>query len=129
MEKLVFPAPLGLLYAYRYTTVRPGSEWWDKVNLNDEIELCGPDGDAVAIGQVVDKWKGPVIQVPAALLEVSHNTLHRTFTGLIMSMSAALQRQATPNDIITILTLMPLRESRIHIAKEIPNVPTPKGSD
>ena len=53
-----------------------------ELNQGDEIQLVDGNDQDVCYAEVLDLWVGPLGQIPAVLLELGHDPLCRTFTGL-----------------------------------------------
>lgn len=69
---------------------RPGDELRDSLAPGEEVALIGPDDRPVAYAKAADLWVGDLALIPASILEMEQNPLHRTYSGLIMGLRALL---------------------------------------
>lgn len=94
MKRLQLPAPTGL--SGRFVVVRPGDEISDGLEPGEEIALVGPDDKPVAYAKAADLWVGDLALIPASILEMEQNPLHRTYSGLIMGLRGLLSLAGEP---------------------------------
>lgn len=105
MSRLTFHAPSGL--AGRFVSVRPGLELASALQKGDEVEMVDATGQTLGYAIASDCWAGDLALIPASILEMEQNALHRTYSGLIMGLRAVSDGQAPiePSTKVTALVL------------------------
>lgn len=83
--RLTFLQAIGL--AGRFVTVRPGLDL-SKIKPHSEVSLLSAEGEELGVGIARDCWAGDLALIPASVLEMEQNPLHRTYSGLIMGLRA-----------------------------------------
>lgn len=96
-----------------FTTIRLGKQWFDDVSEGQEIALEDVDGKIFGYAKVLDKCTIEVARVPASLLEISHDPLFRTYSGAIMGLRSLYREDITPNDVVSVVILEFLRETKL----------------
>lgn len=95
----------------KFLTVRIGNKWQQEMTLGDEVELFDHEaGGQRGTAKVLDIWVGRVDRLPSSLLELEHDPLARTFSGLMVSLAGAYGRMVEPHEFVTALVLAPVRE-------------------
>lgn len=100
--KLVFHVNTGL--GGRFTTVRPFQEV-EKVRQGETIQMVTPGGELIGSALARDAWVGDLARIPAAILEMEQNALHRTYSGLIMGLRAVGTELLEPSSKVVALIL------------------------
>lgn len=109
--KLVFHNPLGLFGRFTTTRLAETLEWPE---AGTECELYGPDDKLIGIAEVKDAWLGDLAVIPASILEMEQNPLHRTYSGLIMGMrTCGVGKWVSPETKVMCLILDFKRPSKI----------------
>lgn len=111
MERMVFQNPGGL--AGRFVTVRKGDGWFKKVAPGDQIELVDAEGKVLGVADVADGWTGDLARVPASVLEMVHDPLMRTFSGLIVGLRIFYGDPIEPSVVVSAMVLDFARTTRI----------------
>jgi hypothetical protein len=83
--RLAFHVATGL--AGRFVTVRPGSDL-SRIEPHSKVELRSATREVLGIAIARDCWCGDLALIPASVLEMEQNPLHRTYSGLIMGLRA-----------------------------------------
>jgi len=113
--KLVFTNPLGLFG--RFATVRHVAT----VELpvpNSDVELYDVKGNLLGVAEFKDAWIGDLALIPASLLEMDQNPLHRTYSGLIMGLRTSGEYEwIAPETKVTCLILDFKRTSKIELLR------------
>lgn len=80
---ILFQNPNGLVG--RFTTVRKGPKWADRLQrCGVEVVLADAKTETpIAVAEVENVWRGPLHLVPGLMLEMEHDPLCRTFSGLV----------------------------------------------
>lgn len=97
MKRLQLPSPTGL--TGRFVVVRPGDQIAGDLEPGEEVALIGPDDRPVAYAKAADLWIGDLALIPASILEMEQNPLHRTYSGLIMGLRGLLVLAGEPDQI------------------------------
>jgi hypothetical protein len=74
----------------RFVVTRPGDQIGADLSPGEEVALIGPDDRPVAYAKAADLWVGDLALIPASILEMEQNPLHRTYSGLIMGLRGLL---------------------------------------
>lgn len=108
MNKLKFLNPTGIK-AEVFSTVRLGTKWAERTAPEEGQQVVGvelADGEGKALGNavVIGCWTGPLVQVPAFLLECSHDPVCRTWSGVAQTLAGIYKDPSVGHDtIITVL--------------------------
>jgi len=114
MKRLVFLNPVGL--SEPFSTIRPGKEWIGVLERGEEVELMDPAGNVRGYAKVTDLWMGDLALMPASVVEMEQNPLHRTYSGLILGLKCMDGSKADlvqPGMVVTALVFSGYRKSTI----------------
>ena len=124
---LVFTHPENL--AGTFVTMRPGDDLPQKMQQDDQIRMVDSDGGALGMAKPISLWCGQVHQMPASLLELEQNTLHRTYSGAVFGLGKMTGQVVKQDDLVTLVVLEPQASPRtaigprVLIARSIPKEP------
>ena len=86
METMKFAAPVGCRNEV-FTTVRLGKKWRTRIQGGcREVALQDNEGNAIGTAEITDVWFGPLSHIPGLFLEVIHDPVCRTWSGLFAVM-------------------------------------------
>lgn len=113
MKKLTIYNPVGL-HGPMISACFIGDEY-AAIQLKDEVQLVSPSGQELIYAEVLDLFIGPLSNAPAILLEMTHDPLQRSFTGMHMHLLARYTNgeAIAPEAAITILVLRPKQSTLI----------------
>lgn len=109
-HKLKFLNPVGLT-SENFSTVRIGTKWAERTvpeSAEERVSVELVDGNGRSLGTAVCKgaWTGPLSQVPALLLECSHDPVLRTWSGVAQSLAGIYNDSSVGYEtIVTVLQL------------------------
>jgi len=94
--------PTGL--AGRVATVLPGSM---DMKTGLEVKLVDSRDQDLAFGEVLDVWIGALASVPALALELAHDPLQRTFSGMMLHLQSRFEEGSSlkEDSRVTVLVL------------------------
>jgi len=73
----------------------------------EEIKLVDRNGQDITFAEVLDKWGGPLGHVPALLLEMCHDPLQRSFTGLHTALMIESKEPVPAMTDVSVLVIRP----------------------
>lgn len=112
MKSIEFQNPVGLVG--RFVTVRLGDKWLAKLSQGDKVQLTGPQGESHGVATAADIWNGDLALVPGSLLEMEHDPLCRTYSGLVLGLRMAYrEKTVAPDSNVTVIVLDFLKPSQI----------------
>lgn len=85
-----------------------GDDYRD-LKSGEEVQLVTPADQDLMFAEVLNVWAGPLAHAPAMLLEMSHDPLQRTFSGVHMHLVARRDKQDTNIDQETVVSILVLR--------------------
>lgn len=85
----------------------------ENIAEGEDVQLVDPNGQDLNTVTVINRWEGVLADAPAILLEMAHDPLQRTFTGLHTHLSINSGESAQLTDKITILAMEPRMSSLI----------------
>jgi hypothetical protein len=85
----------------------------EDIQLGEEIKLVDRQGQDVSYATVRDKWVGLLGHVPALMLEMHHDALQRTFSGIDISLQLCADVQTGPETMVTLLIIEPKKSTLI----------------
>lgn len=104
MKHIEFVNPVGLVG--RFVTVRLGDKWLSRLSQGDKVQLTGPSGESCGVAAAADIWNGDLALVPGSLLEMEHDPLCRTYSGLVMGLRCAYRDAVIePGSNVTVIVL------------------------
>lgn len=114
---LLFQNPNGLVG--RFVTVRKGPKWADRLQqVGEEVYLADAKTETpMAVAEVENVWRGPLHLVPALMLEMEHDPLCRTFSGLVACLQGIYGPPVTVEMPVSVLILRVKRSTLIHAAR------------
>jgi len=120
---LLFHNPNGLVG--RFVTVRKGPKWADRLQKHaEEVVLADAKTETpIAVAEVENVWRGPLHLVPAFLLEMEHDPLCRTFSGLVSCLQGIYGPPVTVEMLVSVLVLRVKRTSRVLAGRMTPDGP------
>jgi len=80
-----------------------------EIDQGEEIQLVDMNDQDLTYAEVVNAWSGPLIHIPASILEMANDPLQRTFSGVFMHLAARREKAETVIDDETIVTALILR--------------------
>lgn len=83
------------------------------LKVGSEVKLVDRKGQDLIFGDVVDIWTGPVVAVPAFLLEYAHDHLQRTFTGLVSHLQCFPDQGPVGEKTTVSVALLDLKQSTL----------------
>lgn len=94
MKRLQLVNPVGLVG--RFVVTRLGDSYHTELTPGEEVALIGADDKPVGYARAADCWVGDLALIPASILEMDQNPLHRTYSGLIMGLRGQLALAGEP---------------------------------
>lgn len=117
MKQIKFKAPTHL--HGQFTTPRLGKGWTMKVEKDEEVEMVDEQGNSYGVAKITGHWNGPLDLVPGSLLELMHDPLGRTFSGLIWIMRIVYPGEPIlPTSNVTVLVLEKIRDRVVVVPKK-----------
>ena len=110
MYTLKFINPVGLK-SENFSTVRLGEQWAERTkpeSISDPVNvyLNDDDGNSKGTANVVSCWTGPLAELPAMLLEISHDPVLRTWSGAAQVLASLYpETEIEYGTIVTVLQL------------------------
>ena len=91
MNKLKFLNPVGIK-SDNFSTVRLGTKWAERSKPEEGSKVTGielADGEGNVLGTAVIRgcWTGPLAELPALLVECSHDPVCRTWSGVAQTLA------------------------------------------
>ena len=110
MRNLVFLNPVNLV-SQNFSTVRVGSKWAERTvdEAERSVYLVDSTGKSHGTAEVISCWTGPLAEIPALMLECSHDPVHRTWSGVAQSLAGIYQDEKVGYD--TIVTILQLKHT------------------
>ena len=120
---LKFQNPTGLVG--RFVTVRKGPKWADRLQRSGmEVVLADDKTETpIAVAEVENVWRGPLHLLPALMLEMEHDPLCRTFSGLVACLHGIYGPPVTVEMPVTALVLRVTRTSLVVAGRMTPAGP------
>lgn len=107
MRNLVFLNPINLK-SDNFSTVRLGSKWGDRTvdEANRLVYLVDTQGKSYGTAEVTSCWTGLLADIPALMIECSHDPVSRTWSG-VAQILAGIYKDAKVgyHTIVTVLQL------------------------
>jgi len=111
MKQIIIHNPVNLSGHHTFTAGFRGT--MEKVAEGEDVQLVDPNGQDLNTVTVLNRWEGALCDAPAILLEMAHDPLQRTFSGLHTHL-VVNGGESTPLDTkITILAFEPKMSSLI----------------
>lgn len=111
LKRIDFKHPTGL--HGRFVTVRLGEKWAKRLSQGEELEVGEPDGPLLGYAKAVDIWNGDLALVPASIVEMEHEPLCRSYSGLVMGLRMVYQGEPIkPETNVTALILEWIRPAK-----------------
>lgn len=109
MNKLKFLNPIGIK-SDNFSTVRLGTKWAERTKPEEgstvtAVELTDAEGGVLGTAVVKGCWVGPLAQLPALLLECSHDPVCRTWSGVAQILSGIYEEPMNYETVVTVLQL------------------------
>ncbi len=109
MNTLKFLNPVGIK-SDNFSTVRLGTKWAERTVPEEGSPVTGvelADGKGGVLGTAVVKgcWTGPMIQIPAFLLECSHDPVCRTWSGVVLALQVIYGQPIGLDTVVSVLQL------------------------
>lgn len=120
-----FQNPVGLVG--RFVTVRKGPKWSDRLQSPGvEVILADTKTETpLAVAEVENVWRGPLHLLPALMLEMEHDPLCRTFSGLVACLQGTYGPPITVEMPVTAIVLRVKRTSMIVAGRMTATGPEP----
>lgn len=111
MKQIIIYNPVNLSGHHTFTAGFRGT--MEKISEGEDVQLVDTNGQDLSTVTVINRWQGALCDAPAILLEMSHDPLQRTFTGLHTHLVVNGGEMAPLDSRITILAFEPKVSSLI----------------
>lgn len=105
-----FKNPVGLNME-RFATVRVGTKWQERLQVGAEVDLVDSTNSDQGTAVVRDIWAGQLCRVPASLIEIAHDPISRTYSGLRAVLAITYGKTIGHQEFVNVLVLEPSRST------------------
>lgn len=110
--ELEFLNPVGVVSA-NFSTVRLGKDWAERTQdeRDRSIHLVDSKGKSLGGAEVMDCWTGPLSALPALLIEVCHDPVCRTWSGVAQILAGLYDSDEMIIGFDTVVTVLRLKHT------------------
>lgn len=96
-----------------FSTVRLGTEWAERTQDERDRSIHLVDGAGKSLGgaEVLDCWSGPLSALPAILIEVCHDPVCRTWSGVAQILAGMYDSDDLTIGFDTVVTVLRMKHT------------------